>query len=243
MPTQKETFEANVTALNDKLNEKAGTTGQHTIAQMITVANSITPGITPSGNINITSTSQVDVTNYATAQVVDANLVASNIKNGTAILGVTGTYTSDATATEYDILSNKTAYVNGTKITGSVSVFDGTIIVNRRVPTTYSNIYIEHIPPTARGTPDQAKYFLNGATTGTSISGHSQSTHSHITLNNVQTLSIWGYSSDIPDWGINIGATERGSEIASLDNISNGTSIDITSYLQDGCYITIYTKW
>lgn len=58
------------------------------------VAGSLTPGITPSGNINITNTSQTDVTNYATAQVVDANLIAANIADGVTILGVTGTHAS-----------------------------------------------------------------------------------------------------------------------------------------------------
>ncbi len=46
----------------------------------------------PTGNINITSMSQVDVSNYATAQVVDADLIASNIKKDVDILGVVGTY-------------------------------------------------------------------------------------------------------------------------------------------------------
>ena len=46
----------------------------------------------PTGNINITSTAQTDVSAYATAQVVDADLVASNIKKDVDILGVVGTY-------------------------------------------------------------------------------------------------------------------------------------------------------
>lgn len=54
----------------------------------------------------------------------DADLIAGNIKSGVQIFGVTGTYagldTSDATATAGDILSGKTAYVNGTKITGAI---------------------------------------------------------------------------------------------------------------------------
>ena len=49
-------------------------------------------GVTPTGNINITSTAQTDVSAYATAQVVDADLVASNIKKDVDILGVVGTY-------------------------------------------------------------------------------------------------------------------------------------------------------
>ena len=51
----------------------------------------------------------------------DVNLLPSNIKKGTIIFGSEGTFTSDATATKNDILTGKTAYVNGIKIEGSVS--------------------------------------------------------------------------------------------------------------------------
>ena len=44
------------------------------------------------GKVEITDTSEVNVTAYATAQVVDANLIAENIKKDVTILGVTGTY-------------------------------------------------------------------------------------------------------------------------------------------------------
>ena len=56
------------------------------------VTGSYEGGTTPTGNINITNTQVTDVTNYATAQVVDADLVASNIKKDVDILGVVGTY-------------------------------------------------------------------------------------------------------------------------------------------------------
>ena len=53
---------------------------------------------------------------------LDTSVVnAGNIKTGSSILGVSGTFTSDADATASDILSGKTAYVNGTKITGTGS--------------------------------------------------------------------------------------------------------------------------
>jgi hypothetical protein len=48
--------------------------------------------ITPTGKKTITGTAEVDVANYATAQVVDENLIAGNIKKGVTILGVEGTY-------------------------------------------------------------------------------------------------------------------------------------------------------
>lgn len=55
----------------------------------------------------------------------DANLVADNIKSGVSIFGVQGTLTSldtsDANATAGDIVTGKTAYVNGSKITGTLN--------------------------------------------------------------------------------------------------------------------------
>ena len=47
-------------------------------------------------------------------------LTANKIAKGQTIAGVTGTYTSDATATASQILSGQTAYVNGSKITGTM---------------------------------------------------------------------------------------------------------------------------
>jgi hypothetical protein len=68
----------------------------------------------------------------------DENLIAENIKEGVTIFNVEGTYkaeegnteggidTSDADATENDILLDKTAYVNGEKIVGTIESLDTT---------------------------------------------------------------------------------------------------------------------
>ena len=50
----------------------------------------------------------------------DSNLVAGNIKAGTSIFGVTGTYTSDATVGSGDIIVGKHAYANGRRIDGAM---------------------------------------------------------------------------------------------------------------------------
>lgn len=61
---------------------------------------------------------------YCTGQQTiegDADLVAGNIKSGVNIFGVSGTYTSDATAAADNILYGETAYVDGKKVTGTIA--------------------------------------------------------------------------------------------------------------------------
>ena len=50
----------------------------------------------------------------------DANLDEKNIKAGVNLFGKTGTFTSDANATAAEILKDKTAYVDGEKVTGTM---------------------------------------------------------------------------------------------------------------------------
>ena len=67
------------------------------------------------------------VTGYYTTstfiRVPVSNLSAANIKSGVSVGGVAGTFTSDATAAAADIISGKTAYVKGSKITGTASSY------------------------------------------------------------------------------------------------------------------------
>ena len=81
----------------------------------------ITTNIISNNNQSNQIASQEDY--LATTANAGSSLVASYIKKGITIGGVTGTLesldTSDATATAEDIAYGKTAYVNGVKITGT----------------------------------------------------------------------------------------------------------------------------
>ena len=88
---------------------KKGTTGAINPQNFSSEIESIETGITPSGKKTITNTNETDVTNFATAQVVDDNLVASNIKKNVSILGITGTLEEGITPTgTLDITTNGT---------------------------------------------------------------------------------------------------------------------------------------
>ena len=99
---------------------KTGGSSQITADGFPDAIDGIQTGVSPSGKKNITSTAETDVAAYATAQVFDANLAPENVRQGVSILGVAGGFTSDANAAAGDLLSGKTAYVNGAKITGTV---------------------------------------------------------------------------------------------------------------------------
>lgn len=77
--------------------------------------------ITPEENYNALTKVTID----AVTNTIDSNIQAGNIKKDVNILGVIGTYeglnTNDANATAADLLPNKTAYVKGELITGSMN--------------------------------------------------------------------------------------------------------------------------
>lgn len=113
-------YGATLKRMANAIRQVNGANDTYTPTQMVV---EITKFKAPSGTINITTTTKTDVSGYQYAQVQDNNLVASNIKAGVSILGTSGTYTSDATATASDIKSGKTAYINGAKVTGTHNEF------------------------------------------------------------------------------------------------------------------------
>ena len=97
-----------------------GTAGNTEISLTASVSTKATATITPS-----TSDQTIAAGTYLTGiQTIsgDANLKAENIKSGVTIFGKTGTFsgldTSDANAVAANILYGKTAYVDGSKVTG-----------------------------------------------------------------------------------------------------------------------------
>lgn len=98
----------------------SATASTATVALTASVTTKAAATITP-GTTNQTIAAGTYLTGTQTI-AGDSDLTAANIKTGVQIFGVTGTYTSDATASASDLLNGETAYVNGSKITGSLSV-------------------------------------------------------------------------------------------------------------------------
>lgn len=96
----------------------SGTAGNSSVSLTASVTTKAAATITP-GTTNQTIASGTYLTGTQTI-AGDADLVAGNIKAGTNIFNVSGTFTSDATATASDIVDGETAYVNGSKVTGTL---------------------------------------------------------------------------------------------------------------------------
>ena len=80
---------------------------------------------------NVVVNQEAEGENYLAGGNASSSLMASYIRKGVTIGGITGTLesldTSDATATPCDIAKGKTAYVNGEKITGRYIEYTSTL--------------------------------------------------------------------------------------------------------------------
>ena len=110
----------------------SATASTATVALTASVTTKAAATITP-GTTNQTIAAGTYLTGAQTISG-DADLVAGNSKKNVNIFGVVGSYegtsTSDATATAADIVSGKTAYISTGKVTGTLAIYDGTVIVN-----------------------------------------------------------------------------------------------------------------
>lgn len=96
-----------------------GTAGNSNVSLTANVTTKAAATITP-GTTNQTISSGTYLTGTQTISG-DSDLTAANIKSGVSIFNVNGTFTSDANATSTDILNGKTAYINGSKVTGTLA--------------------------------------------------------------------------------------------------------------------------
>lgn len=147
--------------------------------------------VTPGTNAKTVNTSGY----YMLGNIVvagDADLTAANIKKGVNVFGVTGAFTSDATAAANQILSGKTAYVNGAKVTGNMAVqsvlnFSASALSYNSVRVSWTNpskgpyLSIRILGKTG-GNPSESSYTLSAEGTGTSAVAGQTSSHTFYNL-------------------------------------------------------------
>lgn len=129
-----------------------------------------------------TSDQTIAANSYLTgAQTIkgDANLLTENIAKDVTIFGITGSHeggvdTSDATAETGDIALDKTAYVNGNKITGTL---------------VFQNFYTGAAAPEADLGADGDFYFKTTETTVADVVGAISSTDNSISLTDTSLAS------------------------------------------------------
>ena len=134
----------------------------------------------------------------------DSNLVAGNIKKGVSIFGVTGALdssgidTSDATATAGDILSGKTAYVKGSKVTGNIEIKEG-----------------QRFTPTKDGTTLPAGYYSGETGKENAIKGDNNFVAANI-KKGVEIWNVTGTYEGVTPEGLTPENIKAGVEIAGV---------------------------
>lgn len=172
---------------------KKGTTGAINPQNFSSEIESIETGITPSGKKTITSTAETDVTNFATAQVVDSNLVASNIKKNVSILGIAGTLEEGITPTgTLDITSN------GTKdVTNYASVNVNVPLPTLNAPTiSLSNSTVTITNPSTNGNFVSGYKVYNGSALLATIQTTTIDLSNYLTESGTYTITVKAYGTN-----------------------------------------------
>ena len=203
----------------------------------------------PSGNHSGAGTVQI-----STAE--QNKIIAGNIKKGVTILGVTGTCetgtttsgtdTSDATATTSDIRKGKTAYVNGSKITGNMTEQSAQTITPSTTNKTISSGQYLTGTQTIKGDAnlvagniksDISIFGVMGTYTGSSSGGSTTGSGlpSTITAGDTPVASSWVTSkvtdsSNETDTGISLTIKKTGTYRFKILASSSGNSYSGSSY-------------
>lgn len=181
---------------------------------------SVSPSVTTDGWVtssNITAAS-VPISGSNSDTYAITALTADVVKTGTTILGVIGTYTSDATATAAQILYGKTAYVKGSKVTGTMSN-NGAL---NPAALTYSNkSYTIPAGYTSGGT-------VTASYPSSSISGGALTlTIASSTTNPHTAAPSWNSTSS--KWEYSVGASRAAVSNTSAGWTAKSTVIDVDS--------------
>lgn len=132
------------------------------------------PSISVSSNGTITATCGSSTASHTLSSSDDTDFTAANIKTGTNIFGVTGSFTSDANATAADLRSSKTAYVNGSKITGSMTEYTTTaanVTVTSKSGNSIPAGYYNGTPKAVIGSTDSSKLIATNIRKNVTILG------------------------------------------------------------------------
>lgn len=195
------------------------------------VQGTLVKGIIPSGQKTITSTDEIDVTNFATAQVVDSNLVASNIKKNVSILGITGTLEEGITPTgTLDITSN------GTKdVTNYASVNVNVPLPTLNAPTiSLSNSTVTITNPVTNGSFVSGYDVYKNGTLLTSITLATVDLSTLITDSGTYTITIkakgTNFNESVASNEVNYTVTPAGGYTLTIVQEQSGGELKVTKF-------------
>ena len=150
----------------------------------------------------------------------DTDLVSANIKSGVNIFGVAGSSTvvdtNDATATSADLLSGKTAYVKGAKVTGNIATKSSAdLTVSGKTVTAPAGYYASAA----------SKSVADGSATTPTTTITATATPSLNTSTGVVSITVSGSSSVTPT--VSAGYVTAGT--AGTISVSGSSSLQLTT--------------